>query len=66
MDPASLVRIGGIPSDAQGFSLVPLAIPADADLEGLTVYAQVLWPGFGAAGGLAASNALAITVQPGN
>jgi hypothetical protein len=51
-------------SNAAGFALIPLPIPADGALVGVQGFAQFVWLDPRAPGRLLASNALAITVQP--
>lgn len=68
LDPASLILFGAQRTSELGYSSVPLPVPDDPALVGLTVYVQMFWPGLAATGtgGMAASNALAITVQDGS
>jgi len=51
-------------SNALGLAHVPLPLPANPALAGLRVFLQFLWLDGCATGGVSASNALAITVQP--
>lgn len=51
-------------SSASGASAVPLPVPPDAGLVGARVFAQFYWSDACAAGGVSASNAVQITVQP--
>ncbi len=54
----------GTVSDNTGLASVPLPLPPDPGLTGAQLYAQFLWPDSCAPGSLAASQALAVTVQP--
>ncbi len=51
-------------SSASGAAVVPIPVPSDAGLAGTQVFAQFFWSDACAPGGVSASNALQITVQP--
>jgi trimeric autotransporter adhesin len=51
-------------TDAGGFCIVPAALPPDPGLIGATGFVQMAMPDACAPGGLAATNALAVTIVP--
>ncbi|HKB15167.1 MAG TPA: hypothetical protein VKF62_03835, partial [Planctomycetota bacterium] len=51
-------------SDGSGFAPFPLPIPAAASLAGAQVFAQFAWLDGCAPGGVSASNAIQVVVQP--
>lgn len=63
VDPQSLLAVVPAQSDRLGYGVVDLAIPADPHLVGATVAAQFFWHD-PCAGGVSASNALELVVQP--
>jgi hypothetical protein len=63
LDPAGLLLLVPVVSNAKGYSELPAPLPARPGLEGATAFVQYFWPG-NPLGGFAASNALAITIQP--
>jgi trimeric autotransporter adhesin len=52
------------PSDAGGLCIIPAGLPPDPGLAGLTGFVQMAWPDACAGGGLAATNAVAVTIVP--
>ena len=64
LDPAKLIAVAPQATDVVGYNQVRLAVPSATTLVGLTVYAQYLWPEPSQPGGLLASNALGLVVQP--
>lgn len=60
LDPATLFALLPVMSNAKGYAEVLLPLPQNV---GATGHAQFFWPG-NPAGGLSASNALSITLQP--
>ena len=66
LDPGSLLWVDGLRSTPLGYVTVPTPVPNVVALVGLSVYVQMFWPGLGATSSMAASNALAITVQDRN
>ena len=53
-----------LPSNSVGGSYITVPIPANTALAGLQAFSQFFWPDSCAPAGLAATNALAITLQP--
>jgi hypothetical protein len=51
-------------SNALGAAFVPVPIPTIPSLAGMSAFAQFAWPDACSPGGISASNALAIVVQP--
>lgn len=65
IDPGYPVFVAlGTVSESTGLASVPLPLPPDPGLTGAQLYAQFLWPDSCAPGSLAASQALAVTIQP--
>jgi len=64
IDPSRRLVALPLQADAAGAAQYPLRLPQAPFLVGTTVFAQFLWRDACAAGGLAASQALAITFQP--
>jgi hypothetical protein len=63
VDPTLLMVIAPLKSDGLGFVLRRQPLPAAPQLAGKSFVAQILWPDGCAPGGLAASNALKVTLQ---
>jgi len=64
VDPAQLTALVPVTSDEVGWVDLRLPLPDDPSLAGLVAAAQFAWLDASARGGLAASSALRITVQP--
>jgi hypothetical protein len=52
-----------LPSNSNGYSVVPAPIPASPALVGVQASVQFVWADTCAIGGVSASDALAITIQ---